>query len=130
MSEPRLDWGTASVSDGELAVGIDGDVSKPWKNAFETTAKLLGHGEWMDVALKKQRVRVTGVSPGSEDKLRHFLEGVVQQANADCFEDEDEGEAQNSEAEAQEREQDAENDEREADSEMTERFRSFSGQGD
>jgi hypothetical protein len=66
--------------------------------------RLLGAGDWGDIEVKKGTVRVTGVEPGSEEKLRHHLEAVVAQANADhVSDDEDEG----------------------PDAEMTRRFRSF-----
>ncbi len=59
------------------------------------TAQLLSNGEWEDVVLKKHRVRVDGLRPGSEEKLRFFLESVVQQANAthELSEDEPQDEA-------------------------------------
>jgi hypothetical protein len=120
MSEPSLDWGTAAVADGELVVSVNGELPSGWKRAFEATAKLLGHGEWQAVKLKKQRLRVGGVSPGDEDRLRHFLESVIQQTNADRAEEEDEPD-EDERAEDEETGDDAPG----TDSEMTERFRSF-----
>src|SRR5947209_13284542 len=81
-AQPQLDWSQAEVKDGRLSVSLAGDPPPGWKETFEKTAALLGSGEWDVVRLKKQTVRVEGVSAGSEDKLRHFLESVVQQANA------------------------------------------------
>jgi hypothetical protein len=60
---------------------------------------------------------VHDVAEGGEDRLRHFLEGAVLQANAA-----DEREKR----EAREEDQDAQEDEADPlDAEMTERFRSF-----
>ena len=54
--------------------------------------------------------------PGQEEKLRHFLDSVVEQANASHPSETDEPESNN----------DAESDEAEGpDAEMTARFRSF-----
>jgi hypothetical protein len=81
--EPRLDWSTAEVADGRLTVALEGDPPKGWKHSFETVARLLSHGEEPSVTLKKGEVRVDGLRPGDEEKVRHLLESVVQQANAD-----------------------------------------------
>ncbi|MBV9466166.1 MAG: hypothetical protein JO169_08625, partial [Solirubrobacterales bacterium] len=60
------------------------------------------------------------VQPGTEDKLKHFLESVVQQANAGY----DDPEPQEEPADEEQRpERDAED----PDEQMTERFRSFGG---
>jgi hypothetical protein len=84
--------------------------------------RLLGAGDWGDIEVKKGTVRVTGVEPGSEEKLRHHLEAVVAQANADHVSDEDEEDAA-SDADASGR---VAGDEDEGpDAEMTRRFRSF-----
>ena len=61
---------------------IAGDRPRGWKSTFAQTVRLLGGGSWGEVSLKKDKVKVTDVPEGSEDELRHFLEGVVQQANA------------------------------------------------
>lgn len=80
----ELTWDTATVKDGKLTVEVGGDPPKDWKDHFERSVKLLqgGGGEWGEVEVKKKAVHVAGVTPGSEEKLRHFLEGVVQQVNA------------------------------------------------
>jgi hypothetical protein len=82
MDTPQLDWSSAQVRDGTLTVEVTGERPKGWKGTFERTVKLLGGGDWKAVKLKSGKVRVTGVEDGSEASLRHFLEGVVQQANA------------------------------------------------
>src|SRR3954453_23326032 len=81
-SQPRLDWGQAEVKDGKLTVSVAGEPPDGWKDTLEKTAALLSSGDWDTVRMKKQTVTVEGVRPGTEDKLRHFLESVVQQANA------------------------------------------------
>ncbi len=112
MSEARLDWSTAQVKDGDLTVELDGEIAKGWKKSFKTTVKLLGGGEWGRVEFKKGEVRVAGVAPGSEEKLRHYLEGVVEQANA-------------SQSEPDEARADDAPEPKGPDAEMTARFRSF-----
>jgi hypothetical protein len=83
MSEPRLDWTTAKVRHGKLTVDLEGDLPSGWKRTFGAVAAQLNRGEWNRVGAKKHGVRVAGVTPGSEEKLRHFLECVIQQANVD-----------------------------------------------
>ncbi len=82
MSSVSLKWDTATVKNAKLSVELEGKPSSEWKDSFETTILLLGQGDWGEVQLKKQAIRVSDVTPGSEDKLRHHLEGVVAQANA------------------------------------------------
>ncbi len=57
--------------------------------------------------------QVEGVTAGSEDKVRHYLESVVAQANAPA------------DTEPPERDEDREPEPQGPDAEMTERFRSF-----
>ncbi len=117
FQEITLKWETAEVDGTKLKVALGGTVDKAWRLSFETTVALLGEREWGEVALKKQKVRVSDVEPGSEEKLRHFLETVVLQANASRGPDEDEAgdglDAERAEGEDYGR------------AEMTERFRSF-----
>ena len=121
---PRLDWGRAEVKDGTLTVSVAGEPPDGWKDTFEKTAALLASGEWDTVRMKKRTVKVEGVRPGTEEKLRHFLESVAQQANAthepegdDASEDDGDESAEHG---------DETGDEKSEDAEMTERFRSFS----
>ena len=112
-----LKWETAEVVGTTLTVALGGAVDKAWRHNFETTIALLSDGEWGEVALKKQKVRVSDVKPGTENKLRHFLESVLLQANAARGRDEvDSGDA--SEAGRADSDTDLR-------VEMTERFRSF-----
>jgi hypothetical protein len=120
MEAPALQWSAAEVRNGTLTVAIDGDRPKGWKATFEQTVRLLGGGDWGEVSVKKGEVRVTDVGEGSEDELRHFLEGAVQQANAAHVEPEDDADDQ---AEESEDEQAGEGDD--ADARMTSRFREF-----
>jgi hypothetical protein len=82
MADVELNWSTAEVKDGKLTVGLEGAIPKGWKSHFEMTDALLGGGDWGKVRVKKEIVRVSDVPPGSEEKLRHHLEGLADQANA------------------------------------------------
>ena len=117
MSAVKLEWESAEVKDATLIVALEGEMPKGWKESFERTVKLLGDGDWGAVELKKGTVRVSDVTPGSEEKLRHHLEGIVAQANA---------------AHAEEDDSDGEGEERPdgPDAQMTERFRAFAGADD
>lgn len=86
----NLEWASAEVSDAKLTVDLTGEMPKGWKQSFERTVALLGDGQWGEIQLKKSTVQVSDVTPGSEDKLRHHLEAIVIQANADHDEDDDE----------------------------------------
>ena len=110
-----LDWSSAEVRDGKLEVALRGELPAGWKDGFDRTVALLPGGEWGKVGLKKDRVRVHEVADGSEDRLRHFLESVVQQANAS---------AEPAEAKAHDEQGDADQSSDLNDT-MTERFRSF-----
>jgi hypothetical protein len=91
MADVELNWATATVKDGKLTVDLEGDIVSGWKQGFEATARLLPGGDWGKVQVKKQTVRVSDVTPGVEEKLRHHLESVVEQANADVRSPEPEG---------------------------------------
>jgi hypothetical protein len=122
MPEPTLDWSSAEVKDSTLTVQVEGDLPDGWEDTFKTTVALLGGGSWGEIKLEEQKAEVSGLTPGSEEKLRHFLESVVQQANAthhtgDEEEDEDEEEGEDSEEDGEE--------ESGSDKEMAKRFRSF-----
>lgn len=85
--------------------------------------KRSGRGDWGEIKIKKGRLRVQQVTEGSENRLRHFLESVVLQANTttgatEPESDEDDGDA-------------AETDERDGpDAELTERFRAFGAEAE
>jgi hypothetical protein len=123
MEPATLDWSTAKVRDGVLSVELHGELPKGWDKTFSATATMLGGGgDWDDVELKKDTVRVTGVNPGVEDKLRHFLESVVQQANADHMPEEEDEEGEEQESREEDDEQGSGDD---SDSDLTARFRAF-----
>ncbi|HWF75385.1 MAG TPA: hypothetical protein VG186_18705 [Solirubrobacteraceae bacterium] len=82
MADAELNWATAKVKDGKLTVAVEGEIASGWKDSFEMTVRLLPGGDWGKVAVKKQTVRVSGVVPGEEERLRHHLESIVEQANA------------------------------------------------
>jgi hypothetical protein len=127
MSEPTLDWSSAEVKDSTLTVEVEGDLPDGWEDTFKATVQLLGGGSWGEIKLEEQKAEVSGLTPGTEEKLRHFLESVVQQANATHHTDEDE--EQKSDEEGEEEGEDSE-EESEGDKQMTERFRSFGEDGD
>lgn len=125
MSEATLNWSTAKVKDSKLTVDLDGELPSGWEDSFDTVARLLaGPADWGEVSLKKKKVCVTDVSEGSEERLRHYLESVVEQANADHRPDDSERERSD---EGGDEDDDAEEDRSESgpDAEMSERFRSF-----
>jgi hypothetical protein len=123
MSEVNLSWSEAEVKDAKLSVPLDGEARKAWRQSFERTVALLGHGEWGEITVKKDRVLVSDVTPGSEEKLKHHLEGVVAQANATLQEVEGE-QSEGEEDEVQAPDQDGGDQRRDPDAEMAERFRS------
>jgi hypothetical protein len=117
MSAPTLNWSTATVKGSKLTVGVDGEIPSGWKSSFDTTARLLGSGSgWGKVTLskKKQTVSVGEVTEGSEERLRHYLESVVEQANT-----------AHPSPEPEQDEEDEETGESGPDGRMTERFRAF-----
>jgi hypothetical protein len=122
MTQVSLDWSAAEVENAKLTVPLDGDIPKGWKRSFETTVRLLGGGEWGEIEVKKDTVRVADVEPGSEEKLRHHLEAVVAQANADHEPDEDDEDAA---PDADASEHGAGDEDEGPDAEMTRQFRSF-----
>ena len=125
MSEAKLNWSTAKVKESKLTVELDGELPKGWKDSFNTVARLLaGSADWGKVALSKKKVSVADVPEGSEERLRHFLESVVEQANADHRPD-DADRDQSGEGDDEDDGGDEDRDESGPDSEMSERFRSF-----
>jgi hypothetical protein len=122
MAPVTLDWSTAEVKNSKLTVPLDGDIPKGWRKAFAATVRLLASGEWGEIQVKRDTVRVSDVEPGSEDKLRHHLEAVVQQANAEHEPDEDEEDAA---PDAVQSGPGAGDEDEGPDAEMTRRFRSF-----
>ncbi|MGZ6638782.1 MAG: hypothetical protein ACXVII_38740 [Solirubrobacteraceae bacterium] len=125
MSDVKLNWSTAKVDDSKLTVDLDGELPSGWKDSFDAVARLLaGSSDWGEVSLKKKSVGVADVSEGSEERLRHFLESVVEQANADHRPDDSERDESGNDADEGE-DGDDDRDESAPDAEMSERFRSF-----
>jgi hypothetical protein len=117
MDVPTLQWSAAEVRNGTLTVPIEGDRPRGWKSTFDHTVRLLGGGSWGEVSLKKAKVKVADATEGTEDELRFFLEGVVQQANATHVEaDEDSDETGDEDSNGGD-------DADDADARMTSRFR-------
>jgi hypothetical protein len=117
MDAPALQWSAAEVRRGTLTVELAGDRPRGWKSTFKSTVRLLGGGNWGEVSIKGSKVTVTDVPEGSEEELRFFLDGVVQQANAthvDVDDEADEG--------ADESDDDAAGED-DSDARMTSRFR-------
>jgi hypothetical protein len=118
MSDKRreIDWASAEVHDGKVVVELTGKSSKAWSESFDGVLRLLGHGTggWEKVALEKKAIEVDGLQPKAAGDLRHFLEAVVVQVNAEVA-DAPEPEPQAEPADPQELE----------DQEMTATLRSF-----
>lgn len=123
MTDLHLDWSTAEVRGGKLNVPLDDKPTREWSASFEKTERLLGRGDWK-VKLKKREVVVSEVEPGSEERLRFFLESLVQEANAEVADDEDD---ERDDAAGEAEDEAGSDDENDPDAEMTDRFRSFAG---
>jgi hypothetical protein len=90
---PReIDWQGAEVKDGTVVLPLTGGSSRAWSKRFDGVLALLAqsNGRWGDVSLKKQALEVADVTPGAEDDLRHFLESIVVQVNAELAPEPDE----------------------------------------
>ena len=81
----QIDWTTANVADGTLSVELSGGPARGWRGQFDSIRRLLDQGtsRWGRVSMSRSVVTVTRVQPGAEPELRHFLESVVMQVNAD-----------------------------------------------
>jgi hypothetical protein len=113
--QAEVDWASASVSDGDLTVELAGDATSDWTDRLEGVVDRLqrsGSG-WGAIKVSRKKLRVASVAPGSEADLRHFLDSVVLQVNADFAPDEGDGGGGS-----------------DADNEMSAVFRSFADDGD
>jgi hypothetical protein len=112
----EIDWSSAEVHEGDVVVALTGKSSKAWSDSFDGVLRLLGHGTggWGEIAHDKKTIKVQGLQPKAERDLRHFLEAVVVQVNAELAEPASESE-QTEPADPQEIE----------DREMTATLRSF-----
>ena len=120
--EVKLDWSAAEVQDGKLAIALRGKPPKAWKGAFQRAAHLLNRGKWEEVTLKKGKIFLQPITPGDEDRVRHFLESVVLQANS-AIKTTDESNAERSDETDGATEEEAATDPK--DREITEHLRSF-----
>jgi hypothetical protein len=91
--EAALDWGSASVDDGQLTVPLLGDVPSGWTKRAKSVVERLEHSgsSWGAIRVTKKQLRVDAVSAGSEHDVHHFLESVVLQANAAFREEQQDG---------------------------------------
>lgn len=124
-----LDWHSAEVKAGKLCVSLEGKPDRDWIMRFKRTAVLLGRGQWEDVAVKKGVVQVGPVETGREEKLRHFLESLVAEANATLERENGDGD-ENQEPGRGEHDgvgNPREDQQESADERETRRFRSFAG---
>ena len=81
-----IDWSSATIKERELRVGLSGAPTKRWSEHFRGVLALIGrHPDgWGAVRLSSRAIIVADVEPGAERDLRHFLESVVLEANADA----------------------------------------------
>jgi hypothetical protein len=88
----EIDWESVEVQDGNVVVAFTGSPSKEWAEHFTAVLRLLakGHGRWGEVSLTRKAIQVATVQPGAEGDLRHLLESVVAQVNAELRPDADE----------------------------------------
>lgn len=86
----EIDWASAEVHEGDVTVALRGKASKAWRERFDAVLKLLGPGGggWGEVRLVRKAIEVHGLRPQAEEDLRHFLESVVGQVNAELPEPE------------------------------------------
>jgi hypothetical protein len=116
----QLDWSTAEVRDGELKVRFSDKAPKKWRDAFARTAALLSRDTWELDELKLDHVRISPIRLGDEERVKHFLESAVLEANTtlvgeeDLFASEDADEAEENDAAGPT-----------PDEEMTARFKAF-----
>jgi hypothetical protein len=113
-----LDWSSAVVKDGVLTVDVSGTPNPDWTRGLESIVERLhrpGSG-WGEVEVSKATLRVASVASGCEADLRHFLDSAVLQVNSN-FAPGEEGDDDGDDSGGSAR-----------DREMTEVFRSFSGE--
>jgi hypothetical protein len=120
MTGIQLNWSTAEVSNGELRVGFSDKAPKKWREAFARTATLLSRETWELDEIKPDHVRISPIRPGEEERVKHFLESAVLEANTtlvgeeELFAAEDADEAEENDAAGPS-----------PDEEMTARFKAF-----
>jgi hypothetical protein len=93
QDQPRIAWEQAEVQDGELHVAIENHPPHGWGGRFRAVlARLEQEGEdrWGEISVSRREIKVAGVHEGGESDLRHLLESVLQQVNADFTPEQDE----------------------------------------
>jgi hypothetical protein len=97
----EIDWASAEVHDGDVTLELTGKNSKAWRERLDTVLRLLGPsgGGWGEVKLAKGSIRVKSLQPQAEGDLRHFLESLVVQVNAELPPAEGEGDDEEAVAE-------------------------------
>ena len=83
---PReIDWASAAVSGATLTVGLSGPPPRGWRGHFERVLRLLDQagGRCGRISIVCGTITVADVREGHESDVRHLLESVVQQVNAD-----------------------------------------------
>jgi hypothetical protein len=110
--QASIDWASAEVKSGELTVALAGEANAQWAERVQAIVERLDRpgSAWGATKVTDAKVTVEAVGAGSEEDLRHLLDGAVQQANAD-FAPEEQGDPGDGPSEE--------------DSAMTEAFRSF-----
>jgi hypothetical protein len=113
----EIDWANAEVQDGALTAPLSASASKAWREHFNAVLRLLAHsnGAWGEVELAKKAIEVADVQAGSEADLRHFLESIIKQVNAELAPSEQPSSGTQEPVDPQQQ----------ADREMTETVRSF-----
>ncbi len=82
MTGLALDWSTAEVHDGTLAVAFSDKAPREWREAFARATTLLSHGTWEVNELKAHSLRIAPVHLGEEERVKHFLDSAMLEANA------------------------------------------------
>jgi hypothetical protein len=116
----QLDWSSAEVSDSKLTVAFVDRTPKKWREAFVRAATLLSHDTWELNEVKPGRVRISPVRLGEEERIKHFLESAVLEANATLV-----GEEELFAPESDDGAEQPEDAEPDPDEELTARFRAF-----
>ncbi len=110
--QASIDWASAEVRGGQLTVALVGEANRQWAERVQDVVERLDRpgSAWGRTKVTDGKVTVEAIGAGSEEDLRHLLDGAVQQANAD-FAPEDQDDPGDGPSEE--------------DSAMTEAFRSF-----
>jgi len=84
-STREIDWASAAVAGGTLTVELIGEAPRGWRRHFEGVVRLLDQagGRWGRISIARNTITVAAVRDGHEADLRHLLESVIQQVNAD-----------------------------------------------